>query len=170
MHWCIIPSTFWYHHYLWQSESYLPRHHLCKPLCNSTTENLSYWYFLALVDIYHFRNHQHENSENQQQFYIQSAYLYGILVFGGLFLVIKKYGLRTFIYHWVSSFSNSTYVKHIFLKWSKLWKDTIFITLVTKIWTVKVPGLSVQCHTTHVISSRKILAHSRKVSVWGGIP
>ena len=35
----------------------------------------------------------------------------------------------------------TTYEIHIYLKWSKLWKYTIFTTLVKKIWTVKFPGI-----------------------------
>ena len=46
--------------------------------------------YLVLVDIHYFGNYTRESTENQQQSYIRSAYLQGILAFGGLFLIIKK--------------------------------------------------------------------------------
>ena len=35
-------------------------------MCNSTTENLSYWDFLDFVDIHYIENYKHENIKNQQ--------------------------------------------------------------------------------------------------------
>ena len=39
---------------------------------------------------FYFDNYIHRNQENQQEIYIQSQYLYDELVFGRLFLIIKK--------------------------------------------------------------------------------
>ena len=41
--------------------------------CNSTSENVIYWDFLAFADIYYFGNYQQENTDNQQQISIQVA-------------------------------------------------------------------------------------------------
>ena len=68
----------------------------CETKRNSFTKNLSSWDFLAVVANYCFENYLHENTENLQQIYIQSVYLLGILVFGGLFLIIKKNSWRKF--------------------------------------------------------------------------
>ena len=50
-------------------------------------------------------------------------------------------------------------------------KDTIFITLVKRIWTVKISQeFLAQYHTSPVISTCKILVNFSKVSVWGETP
>ena len=36
---------------------------------------LSYYDFLAFVDFHHVRNYLHDNTDDQQQMYTQSAYL-----------------------------------------------------------------------------------------------
>ena len=59
-------------------------------------DNLSCWNFVAFEDIHYFRYYKHENTENQQQIYIQFAYFYDMQMLGGLFLVIKKYDLIIF--------------------------------------------------------------------------
>ena len=50
-----------YYHHISQTVRYSLRHHLCKMLCNSTTDHLSYLHFLALVDICYVSNYLYEN-------------------------------------------------------------------------------------------------------------
>ena len=69
-----------------------------------------------------------KNTENQQQKYIQSAYWWGMLMLGGLFLVIKKYDLIIFFIINFHRFQVQFTISNFSSK-----KDTIFITNVKKI-------------------------------------
>ena len=74
-------------------------------------------------------NYLHDNAKNQQ-IHIQSQYLHDILVFGVLFLGKKNNSSKFML---LNNFYNvQTYEIHLFLKVTKLWKDTIFIVLLKK--------------------------------------
>ena len=70
-----------------------------KILCNSTTENLSYWNFLAFVDIHCSEIMNTKRLKIQHQINIQFTYLSHILVLWGFFPVTKKYDCRNSLYY-----------------------------------------------------------------------
>ena len=126
-----------------------------------------HWQFelLTFVAIHHFGNRLHEDTENPQQIYIESAYMLRSVVFGCLFLIIMRTSSENSLYFLFHHIQNG-YEMQLFAKCSELWKCTIFINLVKKIRTVKIPKCLAQYHTTPVILSCKIWPHSNKVSVW----
>ena len=121
------------------------------------------------MDIYHFGNHLHENTENQQQINIQSADVLGLLVFGGLFLILKKNSLRKLALFLVFIIFKFKLWNAPFPQMIKIAKRYCFHHSGKKNLDCKNPGFLAQCHTIPAISLCKTLAHSNKVSVWDGI-
>ena len=115
-------------------------------------EGTRYFAIFHKLFCYLFGNYLHENSENQQQIYIQSAYLWGILVFGCFFLKIQKNSSRKF----------TLLLVFIILKF-KVW-NTPFPQMIEivkgrhfqhwwKIWMVKISEFLAEYRTIHIISS-----------------
>ena len=127
---CIFLSYFAnynrYHHHLWLSERYLHRHHLCKVLCNSIRK-------ISVIDFFCFCGYLIFRKLSKRKQWKSTTNLHPICIFLGYIDVCSE----NLLYYQFRSFSNSSYWIHLFLKWSKLWKDIILINLAKQFWTVK---------------------------------
>ena len=84
--------------------------------------------------------------------------------------MIKKYDLIIFTFIINFHHFQIQFMKYTFSSNDQICEKTPFSSIFwKKIQTVKIPKFLVQYHNAAVISSCEVLAHSNKVTVWGGI-